>query len=206
MMGSGLLGLILSAEISRTRVELQKTSDSYAAAILLEQQKAAKPVTRKYTVTYDISYRGEIQADKTEFANLVRETLGSPYGWARAGVIFSEVNSGGRLHIVLASGDQVKAAAPGGCSDTLSCTVKPYVLINDTRWRLATDSYNNAGLSLKKYRQMVINHEVGHFLGHNHLTNCVNGVAPVMLQQSTGLRGCTANEWPLASELWVSGI
>ena len=205
-MGSGLLSLLLSAEISRTRVELQQTRDSYAAAIILEQQKAAKPATRKYTVTYDISYRGAVEADKTEFVDLVRETLSSPYGWARAGVTFKEVSSGGRLHMVLATGDQVRAAAPGGCSDTLSCTVKPYVLINDTRWRLATDSYNNAGQSLKKYRQMVINHEVGHFLGHNHLTNCVNGVAPVMLQQSTGLRGCTANEWPLGSELWVSGL
>ena len=197
----GLLSLILSAEVGRTKIELQKTNDSYAAAILAKNKTG-----KTYTVTYDIGYRGAILADKTEFANLVRETLSSSSGWVRAGVIFKEVSSGGRLHVVLASGEQVRAASPSGCSATLSCTVKPYVLINDERWRLATDSYNNAGQSLKKYRQMVINHEVGHFLGHNHLTNCANGVAPVMLQQSTGLRGCTANEWPLDSELWVSGL
>lgn len=183
-------------------MELQKTNDSYAAAILAEKN------AKTYTVTYDISYRGTILADKSEFASLVRETLSSPNGWLRAGVIFKEVSSGGRLHMVLASGEQVHAASPSGCSATLSCTVKPYVLINDERWRLATDSYNNAGQSLKKYRQMVINHEVGHFLGHDHLSNasCMNGVAPIMLQQSTGLRGCTANEWPLSSELWVRGL
>ena len=203
----GLLSLILSAEVNRTDLELQQTSDSYAAAILLEKQKTSAPkVTTKYTVTYDVSYRGTIQADKEEFRNLVRETLTSPNGWARAGVTFKEVSSGGRLHVVLASGDQVKAVSPSGCSAELSCTVKPYVLINDTRWRLSTDSYNNAGQSLKKYRQMVINHEVGHFLGHDHVTGCVGGYAPIMLQQSTGLRGCLANEWPLNNELWVRGL
>ena len=78
----GLLSLILSAEVNRTNLELQQTSDSYAAAILLEKQKTAAPkVTATYTVTYDVSYRGTIQADKEEFRNLVRETLTSPNGW-----------------------------------------------------------------------------------------------------------------------------
>ena len=104
---------------------------------------------------------------------------------------------------MIASGAEIEKYA--GCSAELSCTVYPYVLINDERWRKATDSYNNANLSLDSYRQMVINHEVGHYLGHDHVTACgVGGAAPVMLQQSTGLRGCTGNSWPLASELWVS--
>jgi hypothetical protein len=106
--------------------------------------------------------------------------------------------------MILASGEQVRAAAPGGCSADLSCTVFPLVWINDDRWLNATDSYNKAGLSLADYRTMVINHEVGHFLGHDHVSQCQNGIAPVMLQQSTGLRGCTANSWPLANELWVT--
>ena len=71
-----------------------------------------------------------------------------------------------------------------------------------------SDSYNALDVSLLSYRQMVINHEVGHFLGHNHIASCETdtGLAPIMLQQSTGLRGCTANSWPLPSELWVKGI
>ena len=76
---SGLLSLIVSAEVSRTNLELQQTSDSYAAAILIEQQKSAPKVTKTYTVTYDISYRGTIEADKDEFRSLVNETLTSPY-------------------------------------------------------------------------------------------------------------------------------
>ena len=69
----------------------------------------------------------------------------------------------------------------------------------------ASDSYNALGLSLLDYRRMVVNHETGHYLGHGHIVYCEtnSGLAPVMLQQSTGLRGCKPNPWPLPSELWV---
>ena len=117
---------------------------------------------------------------------------------------FEEVASGASMHVILASGEQVAAAAPGGCSATLSCRVGSLVLINDTRWMNGSDSYNALDVALTNYRQMVINHEVGHFLGHGHIEKCETngGLAPVMLQQSTGLRGCLPNVWPLATELW----
>ena len=168
------------------------------------KENTPPPSAVKYEITYDISFRGTLKADRTEFEKVVDQTLTDNRGWARAGVKFQKVASGGRLHVVLASGVEVEKASPNGCSSELSCTVKPYVLINDDRWLNGTDSYQGAGIAA--YRQMVINHEVGHFLGHDHVWSCDNGVAPVMLQQSTGLRGCSANSWPLASELWVRGI
>ncbi|MDO4219735.1 MAG: DUF3152 domain-containing protein [Candidatus Saccharibacteria bacterium] len=199
----GALSLIISAEVERANLEAQKKADSYYTVNV--------PVSSyKYNITYDVSYRGDVKADKAEFAKLVDEILNDERGWKRAGVKFTRVESGGRLHMVLASGAEVRAAAPydNGCSALLSCTVKPYVLINDDRWLYATDSYNELGVSLLSYRQMVVNHEVGHFLGHGHISQCETaaGPAPIMLQQSTGLRGCTPNSWPLPSELWVKGI
>lgn len=192
----GMLSLLLQAEIQKTQIEIQEKVDSYYVA--------NPPATYKYNITYDISSRGTIKGDLNEFAKVVESTFNDSRGWIRAGVKFTRVQSGGRLHMILASGEQVRAAAPGGCSATLSCTVFPLVLINDDRWLNATDAWNSAGASLADYRVMVINHEVGHFLGHNHLTQCEAGVAPVMLQQSTGLRGCKTNSWPLNSELWVT--
>lgn len=197
------VSLAISAEVARTKIEIQSTADVYYT------QNVAT-TSYKYNITYDVGYRGDVKADKEEFAQLVDEILNDERGWKRASVKFTRVESGGRLHMVLASGAEVRAAAPydNGCSALLSCTVKPYVLINDDRWLNASDSYNELGVTLLEYRQMVVNHEVGHFLGHNHITQCETtaGPAPIMLQQSTGLRGCTPNAWPLPNELWVSGI
>ena len=201
----GLVTLMIAHEVANQKIQLYKISTEYKT--LQSQKKTSQPksnnVAVKYNVSFDISSRGSLKGDVNEFASIVESTLTDSRGWIRAGVKFSKVSSGGRLHVVLASGAEIDKYE--GCSAELSCTVYPYVLINDARWLGATDSYNSAGLSLTSYRQMVINHEVGHFLGHDHISTCgAGGVAPVMLQQSTGLRGCTGNSWPLDSELWVT--
>ena len=194
----GLVTLMIAHEVANQKIQLDKLSTEYKTS-----QAASSNTTVKYNVSFDVSSRGILKGDVNEFANMVESTLTDSRGWIRAGVKFSKVSSGGRLHVVLASGAEIDKYE--GCSAELSCTVYPYVLINDARWLGATDSYNSAGLSLMSYRQMVINHEVGHFLGHDHISTCgEEGVAPVMLQQSTGLRGCMGNSWPLDSELWVT--
>jgi hypothetical protein len=81
------------------------------------------------------------------------------------------------------------------------------VIINDVRWREGTEETVAGGMSQHDYQQMVINHEIGHWLGHySHVEYCnADGeVAPIMLQQSTGLRNCGSfNPWPLDDELWT---
>ena len=82
-----------------------------------------------------------------------------------------------------------------------------YLVGTTDRWNNATEGWRNAGGTVSRYRTMVINHEVGHRLGHldNELTcSAVNQPAPLMQQQSMDLLGCVPNEWPLDEELWVS--
>lgn len=198
---SGLIAIAMQTFVAGASADVMEVADGVAKPV----SGASLRSTAARTVTYDISSRGEIKGDIEEFRKLVAETFADNKGWKRAGITFKEVASGGSLHMVLATGAQVKAAS-SGCSETLSCAVYPYVLINDTRWMNGSDSYNTLSVALLDYRRMVINHEVGHYLGHEHISTCetATGLAPVMLQQSTGLRGCKPNSWPLPGELWYS--
>ncbi len=205
----GLITFVVAHEVATQKISLEKTSEEFSSLQKKTQGTGSNSgssnsnVAVKYNVTFDVKTRGSVKGNLNEFTNFVESTLTDSRGWRRAGVKFTRVASGGRLHVILASGVEIDKYY--GCSAELSCTVYPEVLINDARWLGATQSYNSAGLSLNSYRSMVINHEVGHFLGHDHTEACgPGGVAPVMLQQSTGLRGCKANSWPLDSELWVT--
>jgi len=54
-----------------------------------------------------------------------------------------------------------------------------------------------AATHLDDYRAYLVNHEVGHRLGHGHETCPAAGApAPVMVQQSKSLYGCAPNPWP----------
>jgi hypothetical protein len=74
------------------------------------------------------------------------------------------------------------------------------VVLNLSRWVRGAAAY--AG-HVPTYRLYMINHEDGHALGHEHAHQCLpNGMAPVMMQQTLGLRSyvtgktCAANPWP----------
>lgn len=159
------------------------------------------PPRTMQTVTYSVETRGAIAASLAEFKTQAHETLNDKRGWARMGVSFQEVASGGQFTLVLAEANQLPAFS-SGCSSLYSCNVGRYVIINQDRWLGATPSWNNAGGSLRDYRHMVINHETGHWLGHGHSVCLAAGQsAPVMQQQSIDLHNCHFNPWPLDGEL-----
>ena len=204
-MFSGLITLVLGTSIATSEVQLQKIADSIPKPTTSKiTTNTTAPTTKKTrTITYDVSTRGTTQGTLEEFKQVIAETFADSRGWVRANVSFKYVESGGQLHMILAEPSVVGSLA--GCSSQLSCCVKPSVYINDDRFMNASESYRALGVSVANYRTMVINHEVGHWLGHDHITTCETntGLAPIMLQQSTGLRGCRPNYWPLSSELWT---
>ena len=52
----------------------------------------------------------------------------------------------------------------------------------------------------KEYRTYLVLHECGHALGLQH-SRCRSGrLAPIMMQQTRGLRACRPNTWPLDYE------
>ncbi len=167
---------------------------------------AAHRAANTMTVTYDVMTKGAVYASLSEFKLLANQTLNDPRGWSRMNVKFVEVASGGRFTLVLAEASQLPTFS-SGCSSDYSCRAGRYVIINQDRWMGATPSWNAAGGSIRDYRHMVVNHETGHWLGHDHQSCGGAGqFAPVMQQQSMDLQGCKFNPWPLTSELTSSQL
>lgn len=176
------------------------------AAEAAAQAAAAHKAASTVTVTYDVTSKGTLYASLSEFKLQANQTLNDPRGWSRMNVKFVEVASGGQFTLVLAEASQMPTFS-SGCSVDWSCNAGRYVVINQDRWMNTTQSWTAAGGGLRDYRHMVINHETGHWLGHDHQSCGGAGQpAPVMQQQSIDLEGCTFNPWPLTSELTSSRL
>ena len=188
----------------RLRVEVTVRREGYQPAVAASDPtgRVRHRVPVRRSVTYRVETRGTITAGLAQFKRQVQQTYEDPRGWRSAGIAFRPVRRGGTFTVVLAEASWVPRFSPV-CSAEWSCRVGRYVIINQTRWLNATDSWNQHGQTLRGYRHMVLNHETGHWLGHGHLGCSGRGrLAPVMMQQSKGLDGCRHNPWPLPSERW----
>lgn len=172
----------------------------------LKDQEAAEQAALSTTVTYSVETRGLVTANLVEFKQQANATLNDKRGWSRLGAAFQEVASGGSFSLVLSQAEELPNFS-SGCSAEYSCNVGRYVIINQDKWLGATSSWNGGGGLLRDYRHMVVNHETGHWLGHQHEScNGVGQAAAVMQQQSIDLQGCAFNPWPLASEIWSTRL
>jgi hypothetical protein len=148
------------------------------------------------------------QGNGGDFADEIDRTLGDPRSWIAAGTYRLQRvprSAGSEFTIYLASADSSERMCAAGGLRTegyTSCRLPGQVIINLDRWQEAVPGY---GATLETYRAYAINHEVGHQLGHGHESCPGPGKpAPVMQQQTYGLRGCVANSWPyLDGKRWT---
>jgi hypothetical protein len=154
------------------------------------------------TVTYDVAPKGTVTVDLDQFAAEVAAVFADPRGWPAAGIAFERVASGGDFTVWLTQPEEVPSFS-SICTSNLSCSIGPNIIINETRWLQGALPGAMEGVALADYRAMVVNHEVGHWLGHHFHSSCPGPgeIAPLMMQQSKGLDGCVFNQYPLPSEL-----
>lgn len=147
------------------------------------------------TLTYQVEVEDGLPIDAAGFANQVHSILNDQRGWRRN---FNRVPGGGGLRVILASPALVdRLCAPLNTKGYTSCRRGNNVIINVHRWAYATQPFIRAGGSVSQYREYVINHEMGHALGHGHRQCPGPGqLAPVMQQQTLFVSPCKPNGWP----------
>jgi hypothetical protein len=157
-------------------------------------------------IRYRVDVEKGLGLDGELFAKAVQETLNDERSWAHGGAMtFERISSGEpEFVITLASpGTTADWCAKSGLDttvDNVSCdsASTDRVMINAYRWAQGSETYGDK--EMFPYRQMLINHEVGHRLGYGHV-NCrtPGALAPVMQQQTKSLDvdgiQCKPNPW-----------
>jgi hypothetical protein len=189
-------------DVSPVNVDEAITAAMYA--VQKDQPLTFRMISRQGTVTYTycVAQRGLADAVLSDLRLKAAATYGDMRGWSADGRIALVYAESGCDFTLWLSAPAYMAGFGAICDAYYSCRVGPNVVVNYDRWQGATDPWNAAGGSLEDYRVMVINHETGHWFGFDHATCPGSGqLAPVMMQQSIDLGGCTFNPWPTSAEL-----
>ncbi|MFD7298130.1 DUF3152 domain-containing protein [Streptomyces sp. NPDC059897] len=159
---------------------------------------------------YRVDVEKGLGLDGALFAQAVQKTLNDKRSWAHDSArTFERVSSGEPDFVItLASpGTTADWCAKSGLDttqDNVSCdsAATDRVMINAYRWAQGSKTYDDVlgDNAIYPYRQMLINHEVGHRLGYNHVSCSQDGsLAPVMQQQTKFLTSdgitCKPNPW-----------
>ncbi|MEV7280699.1 DUF3152 domain-containing protein [Streptomyces sp. NPDC093111] len=157
-------------------------------------------------IRYRVDVEKGLGLDGALFAQAVQKTLNDRRSWAGDGeMTFERISTGEPEFVVtLASpgttGEWCKKSGLDTTVDNVSCdsASTQRVMINAFRW--AQGSVTFGPKAMHAYRQMLINHEVGHRLGHGHVSCGTRGaLAPVMQQQTKSLDidgiKCRPNPW-----------
>ncbi|GAB4084193.1 hypothetical protein GCM10028784_08230 [Myceligenerans cantabricum] len=181
--GSGLLG---------DDVEVAK-----AASGKLRTAEGREPAPgRGEVLKVRVAVEKGLPVDRDVFADAVMTTLNDPRGWSSVDkVTFARTDRDNYdFRVVLASPRTTdRLCLPLDTGGSLSCGVVGTAVLNFRRWAEGSDVWKSDA----RYRQYLVNHEVGHVIGHRHDLCAGKGKkATVMVQQTRDIRGCRPEPWP----------
>ncbi|MEU5596446.1 DUF3152 domain-containing protein [Streptomyces sp. NPDC020298] len=165
------------------------------------QASGAKVGQGRHLLRYTVQVETGLGISPDQAAHEIAGILAAPRGWTRSGVSSFQLVGAGQPYDL-----KVKIATPG-TADALcwagihqdthgeyNCEIPDGVVVNLKRWVRGSPTFDGP---IHDYRALIVNHEMGHFLGYTHTTCAGPGrLAPVMMQQIKGLHGCVANAWP----------
>lgn len=138
-------------------------------------QGLAKAPGKGHKYRYRIDVEQGLGLDSGLFAEAVQKTLNDDRSWAHNGAMTFERISSGEPDFVITlaspgtTADWCEKSGLDTTEDNVSCdsAATDRVMINAYRWAQGASTFGPD--KLLAYRQMLINHEVGHRLGHNHV-------------------------------------
>lgn len=162
--------------------------------------KFARPAPEggaKRHIKVNVKVEENLPYDPEEFARATADTLQDSRSWVSKGEArfdFVGEDKAEMTIYLLTPGTTDRRCAPLRTFGRVSCQQGSGVNLNAVRWKDGVPDFNG---DLDLYRHYLVNHEVGHYLGHGH-QSCPkkDAVAPIMMQQTKGLNGCRANGWP----------
>jgi len=150
---------------------------------------------------YQVQVEAGLALNRPAVAEEIDRILADPLGWGAEGeTAFQRVASAPvDFRVVLAARATVdRLCFPLLTHGSLSCATGSRAVLNVLRWRRGAAVFHG---NVARYRRYLVNHEVGHLLGHDHSSCQTAGArAPVMMQQTKGVGACRANGRPLAWE------
>lgn len=208
--GSGSRDTVLAAEALPDGGPYTKVGAGTFRMLAGKGPVVGSGTVRRYSVEVENGISG---IDLRQYAHQVQSVLSDPRSWAgHERVALQRVDSGSiDFRVTLVSSMTVRKLCGYDIAIETSCFVPTgtggsdvnRVVINNARWVRGDGAYVG---DLNAYRTYVINHEDGHAIGHRHAHQCLpGGLAPVMMQQTFGLRSaatgkmCAANPWPFPS-------
>ncbi|MEU9301669.1 DUF3152 domain-containing protein [Streptomyces sp. NPDC048269] len=148
--------------------------------------------------------------DPDSAARSVEAILGDPRGWTRDPKYGFRLAGPGepvdftvKIATPTTTDRLCEVVTPELIGET-NCRAGHTVVVNLKRWQEGSPQFSGP---VEEYRALIVNHEVGHELGHDHET-CPgpDKPAPAMMQQIKGLLGCKSNAWPFdADGTYLSG-
>lgn len=186
--------------VSSAPVAVPATGDGTFTPVQVPQRTSAKTGR---VVTYRLNVEGGMHVDTSALARTLGAALLDRRGWQAVDhVRFVQVTPAqlakgtkAQLTISVASPHQVdNLCAPLPTHGGTSCATGQHVILNYKLWADGVVYFKG---KLAEYREYMVNHEVGHALGHGHqLCSAKGAYAPVMQQQTLGLQGCKPWPWP----------